>query len=81
MKTTLLYLALVALVSSPASLVAESLGVSLPVALDWTHLLGDFITALVLLTAFAEYSRPAPRLSPPCTVGVPATKAAHALAA
>jgi hypothetical protein len=57
MKTTsLTTLALILAGSFPTSLLASLAGLDVPTALDATHTLGVFVTALTLLTISSDYA-------------------------
>ncbi len=57
MKTTLLFLTTSAAAMLPASATAEFAGLHLPSGLNPLNVLIAFIVCLIILTAFADYSR------------------------
>lgn len=76
MKTSLKVVALLLAAGLPSALAIELAGVELPAGTDAGSLFGAFVVALVGLTAFADYARPAR-----ATRRRVSLKAAHPLAA
>jgi hypothetical protein len=62
MKTFLASLSLVSALAVPGALAVETLGVSLPTAIDPTHIFAGFVVSCVALLAFGEYGRNSRRL-------------------
>ncbi len=78
MKTTFALLALFTGVSAPTAFAAELSGITLPTAIDSSHLAAGFVVSVVLLTVLGDYARTRP--TRPAATARP-QKASHALAA
>jgi hypothetical protein len=83
MNTSLKILAFVFTAALPSTIAADVAGLSLPATFDLAYLFGAFVTAFVVLTAFADYARASRHSSRPYSaqpVRV-ATKSTYRLAA
>lgn len=76
-KTTALLLA----AALPVAFSAESFGVTLPTALNTSHMFGVFVFALTLLTMAADYRKAKPLALTATGAALPTSKASLRLAA
>ena len=87
MKNSLQAISLLLAASIPGTILAESLGARLPVALDTEHVFGAFVVAVTLLTVLTDYTRSTKPLTIPAPLPTahiaqfPSSHAAERLAA
>ncbi len=81
MKTILSSLALLFALSLPASIAAQTLGLSVPGAFGIAPILSAFVATWSLLTALGDYGRSRDWLASANASVAPTAKSVHALAA